>query len=101
MDALKVIPNGAGGETDTDTVKALKPPVDPATLTHRQVLRGPFWQRIPAYAEVTEAEFLDHRWQAKNSITNVSKLIAALGSLASPEFLADATRGFERAPMSV
>jgi lysine 2,3-aminomutase len=80
---------------------ARKPAIDPATLTHTQVLRGPFWQKIPAYANVSEAEFLDHRWQAKHSITNVSKLIAALGSLASPEFQEDATRGFERAPMSV
>src|SRR5581483_3768291 len=61
----------------------------------------PFWQKIPAYANVREAEFLDHKWQAKHSITNVAKLMAALGPLASPEFIADATRGFEKAPMSV
>jgi lysine 2,3-aminomutase len=80
---------------------ALKPPVDESALSHRQMLRGPFWQKIPAYANVSEAEFLDHKWQAKHSITNVTKLIAALGSLASAEFLRDATLGFERAPMSV
>jgi lysine 2,3-aminomutase len=80
---------------------AQKPPVDPATLTHRTLLDGAFWQRIPAYAEVSEAEFLDHRWQAKHSITNIAKLLAAIKGLVSDAFIADAERGFERAPMSV
>jgi lysine 2,3-aminomutase len=80
---------------------ALKPPVDPSTLTHRDLLGGPFWQRIPAYAEISEAEFLDHRWQAKHSITNIPKLLATLKGLVSDAFVADAQRGFERAPMSV
>ena len=80
---------------------AQKAPVDEASLTHKQVVRGPFWQKIPAYESVTETEFLDHKWQAKNTITNVQKLMAALGSLAHPEFLEDARRGFEKAPMSV
>src|SRR5690242_12703325 len=79
----------------------VKAPVDESTLVHKQVLRGPFWQKIPAYANVTEAEFLDHKWQAKHTITNLAKLIAALGPLASPEFVEDATRGFSKAPMSV
>jgi lysine 2,3-aminomutase len=80
---------------------AQKAPIDEASLTHKQVVRGPFWQKIPAYASATEAEFLDHKWQAKNTITNVQKLMTALGSLAHPEFLEDARRGFEKAPMSV
>ncbi|HEY2748222.1 MAG TPA: KamA family radical SAM protein [Polyangia bacterium] len=80
---------------------AVKAPVEESTLVHKQVLRGPFWQKIPAYAKVTEAEFLDHKWQAKHTITNLAKLIAALGPLASPEFVEDATRGFSKAPMSV
>jgi lysine 2,3-aminomutase len=80
---------------------ALKPPVDPATLVHRDLLGGDFWRRIPAYAGVSEAEFLDHKWQAKNSITNIAKLLAALTGLVSDAFIADAQRGFERAPMSV
>ena len=56
---------------------------------------------IPAYANVTEAEFLDHKWQAKHSITNIGKLLAALAGLVSEDFIDDAQRGFERAPMSV
>jgi lysine 2,3-aminomutase len=80
---------------------ALKPPVDRATLVHRQLLDGPFWQQIPAYAAVSEAEFLDHRWQAKNSITSVAKLLATLSDLCPQEFFRDAEEGFKRAPMSV
>ncbi|HVR63368.1 MAG TPA: KamA family radical SAM protein [Polyangia bacterium] len=80
---------------------ALKPPVDPATLQHAQLLEGPFWRRVPAYAEITESEFLDHRWQAKHSITNIPKLLGAIAGLVSDDFIRDAQRGFERAPMSV
>jgi lysine 2,3-aminomutase len=78
-----------------------KPEVDASSLVHKQVLRGPFWQKIPAYAGVGEAEFLDHKWQAKHSITNAQKLLAALGDLVPAKFIEDATIGFSRAPMSV
>jgi lysine 2,3-aminomutase len=80
---------------------ALKPPVDPSELAHRDLLDGPFWKRIPSYAAVSEAEFLDHAWQAKNSITNVNKLLGAVKGLVSQEFFADAEAGFKSAPMSV
>ena len=39
-----------------------KPPVDPATLTYRNLREGEFWRAIPAYANVDEATFLDHIW---------------------------------------
>jgi lysine 2,3-aminomutase len=78
-----------------------RPPVDPATLAHRHLLEGDFWRRIPAYASVTEAEFLDHKWQMKQTITRVDKLLAALQGLASPGFIEDTTRGFASAPMAV
>jgi lysine 2,3-aminomutase len=78
-----------------------RPPVDEASLVHKQVLRGPFWHAIPAYAQVTEEQFLDHKWQSKHTITNVPKLLAALQGLVSAEFVADAEEGFKHAPMSV
>jgi lysine 2,3-aminomutase len=99
----EVVPAGDVA-TDSDAAAlpaALKPPVDPATLVHRHLLEGPFWQRIPAYAAVSEAEFLDHRWQAKNSITSVPKLLATLKGLCPDAFFHDAEEGFKRAPMSV
>ena len=77
---LSVVPDGK-------PAALVKPPVDESTLVHKQLLRGAFWQKIPAYANVTEAEFLDHKWQAKHTITNLAKLIAALGPLAAPDFV--------------
>ncbi len=78
-----------------------KPPVDPATLVHREFLDGPFWQKIPAYRDVDEKTFLDHRWQAKKSITRPDKLMAAVQDLVSDKFLDDVKAGFAHAPMSV
>jgi lysine 2,3-aminomutase len=91
--ALHVLP--------TEPIVAKKPAVDPSTLEHKQLLDGPFWQRIPAYREVDEKTFLDHAWQAKHTITNVAKLLKALEGLVTPAFVADAEEGFKRAPMSV
>lgn len=78
-----------------------KPPVDPAALTHKTMPDAPDWRRIPAYADVTDEQFLDHRWQSKKSITRPDKLLEVLRGMVSEEFIADATAGFARAPMSV
>ena len=80
---------------------ALKPPVPEDALLYRQLVEGPFWQRIPAYAQVSEADFLDHGWQARHSITNAAKLLTALKGLVTEDFLRDAEAGFRQAPMSV
>ncbi len=97
--ALPVIP--AAPPRPAPKPAPARPPVDERTLGHRDLLDGPFWQAIPAYREVDEAQFLDHKWQAKHSITSVPKLLAALKELVTPEFSADAEEGFKHAPMSV
>ena len=84
-----------------DEIRHLKPRVDPSTLLHRQLLDGHFWTKIPAYREVDEATFLDHAWQAKNSITNPTKLLAAVQDLVPQSFYDDVVAGFARAPMSI
>jgi lysine 2,3-aminomutase len=94
MSALKVLGN-------EPPIVPQKPPVDPSTLAYKDLLRGPFWQRIPAYANVTEEQFLDHNWQAKNSITSPAKLLAAVQELVPAAFIADAEQGFKHSPMSV
>ena len=43
------------------------------------------------------ATFLDHRWQAKKSITRPDKLLDALKGMVSDDFIRDATEGFARA----
>lgn len=83
------------------TVAHSKPPIDPASLLHKTMKEAPDWRRIPAYADVTEEQFLDHRWQAKKSITRPDKLLETLRSMVSDEFIRDATEGFAHAPMSV
>jgi lysine 2,3-aminomutase len=93
MSALKVLPD--------EPIVAKKPPVDPKTLAYRTLLRGPFWQRIPAYANVTEEQFLEHTWQAKHTITKPAKLLEALQGLVPPGFIEDAEKGFQSSPMSV
>jgi lysine 2,3-aminomutase len=79
----------------------LKPPADPSTLNHRLLRDGPFWQRLQVYSQVSESDFLDYRWQAKNSITSVPKLLAALQGLVDAAFVRDAEQGFRHAPMPV
>jgi lysine 2,3-aminomutase len=98
---VSVTGDAAGASDASGLPPALKPPVDPTTLVHRQLLEGPFWQQVPAYASVSEADFLDHRWQAKNSITNVGKLLATVKGLVPADFFRDAEEGFKSAPMSV
>lgn len=69
--------------------------------SHRELLGGDFWRRIPAWKDVDEATFLDHRWQAKNSITKPKNLMAALQGLTSDAFIEDVAQGFKHSPMSV
>jgi lysine 2,3-aminomutase len=85
----------------TEEVVALKPPVPPETMEHKNILQGEFWRAIPAYREVDEATFLDHIWQGKNSITTPEKLIETIQDLAPASFIDDAREGFRRAPMAV
>ena len=91
----------AATDEDAAAGRRIKPPVDAAQLNHRQLLGGPFWQKIPAYRNVDEAEFLDHRFQMKNTITRPDKLLATVQDLVSSEFYADVEAGFRRAPMSL
>lgn len=89
---------GGGGP---EPIAHLKPPVDPSTLAHRQLKDGPFWQKIPAWKDVDEAQFLNHLWQEKHAITTVEKLVGAVRELASEDFIKDVEAGFGAAPMAV
>jgi lysine 2,3-aminomutase len=85
----------------SEPIKHLKPTVDPSSLHHRHFLDGAFWQKIPAYRLIDEATFLDHGWQAKQSITNPQKLLQAVQDLVPSSFYDDVVEGFHRAPMSL
>lgn len=92
----------AGQESSSDVeIQHIKPKVDPESFTWRNLKEGPFWQKIPAYKEVDEATFLDHKWQEKHAVTTPEKLIAGLEDVCSPEFVDDVRAGFGKAPMAV
>ena len=76
-------------------------PAAPSVLAHRDLRRGAWWQKIPAYAAVDESTFLDHAWQAKSSITKVSRLVETIQDLVPSGFVKDLESGMKRAPMSV
>lgn len=92
--ALRVLPNH-------EPIVHKKAAVAEQELDYRNLVEGPFWQKIPSYKEIDEATFLDHAWQAKHSITRVDKLLAAVQGLVSDAFIKDTEEGFKRAPMSV
>jgi lysine 2,3-aminomutase len=78
-----------------------RPPADASALAHRDLRRDAFWQKIPAYRSIDEATFLDHAWQARCSITKVSKLVETIQELVPAGFVEDLEGGMHRAPMSV
>lgn len=78
-----------------------KPEVSPESLSHRDLRSGDFWRHLPAFAEIDEPTFLDHRWQAKHSITKVDKLLGVLEGLVHKQFFDDLREGFASAPMAV
>jgi lysine 2,3-aminomutase len=86
---------------DASPTAANKPPAEPSALAHKDLRRGPWWQEIPAYRTVDESTFLDHAWQAKNSITKVPKLVETIQELVPTGFVEDLENGMKRAPMSV
>lgn len=78
-----------------------KPEVQPGALRHRELLAGDFWRRIPSFRQLSREQFLDHHFQARQSITKPRALFDALAGLVSEAFVADVSEGFKRAPMSM
>lgn len=70
-------------------------------LAHRDLREGDYWRAIPAYARATAAEFGDHRWQQRHTVTNVRQLRDTLGPLVPEEFYADLEAGIAAAPMAL
>jgi lysine 2,3-aminomutase len=77
------------------------PDSEPPGPDHRSLRGGDFWRSIPAYAHVSRAEFLDHSFQAKNSLTRPEKLLHILRDLTEPAFVNDVARALARAPMAL
>ncbi len=79
---------------------AIKPPVD-KEFTHRKFRSDDFWRLIPAYEKVSTTEFLDYRFQYKNSITSKRGLEAFLQGVADKQFVEDVRNGLLKAPMNI
>lgn len=79
----------------------LKDPATPADLDHRDLDDSDFWRKIPAFRDVTREEFLDHRFQNKNSCRSVDELHELLRGLAPDSFLEDVSNGMRIAPMAM
>ena len=88
-------------EGDPERITHLKPPVDPASITWRDLRRDPFWQKIPAWEDVDEETFLSCKWQERNAITSPKKLVKSVRDLVSSDFNEDVEAGFAAAPMAV
>lgn len=68
---------------------------------HRDLRRDEFWRAIPGYAQVTAADFGDHKWQQRHTVTNVKQLRETLGEAAGEDFYADLEAGITNAPMAL
>lgn len=79
----------------------LKDPVDVGDLSHREFKAGEFWQKIPAYKNVSRKEFMDVSFQNSNSATKVEHLNELLDDLVSKKFLNDVNEGMRKAPMNL
>lgn len=62
---------------------------------------GEFWRSLPGYADIDTKTFLDHRWQARNSITSLDKLRSVVGELVPELLFSDLSDGLARSPMSL
>ncbi len=53
-------------DSKTQAHGRVRPQVAHESLSHKLLLEGPFWHKIPAYRDIDEQTFLDHKWQARN-----------------------------------
>lgn len=82
-------------------VRKVKPAAGPEALAHRNLLEGEFWRAMPAYANVSTEQFLDYKWQMKESAYGEAKTIEAITGAAPQAFIDDVRAGLNQAPMAV
>ncbi len=87
--------------SENDAPDRTRPSVPAEHLRHRDLLEGEFWRKIPKFRDVDEETFLDFKWQMKNTITRVDRLLGTIEGLVSDAFIEDARQGFGIAPMAV
>jgi lysine 2,3-aminomutase len=70
-------------------------------LDHRDLRDDEFWRAIPAYAELSAAEFNDHRFQSRNCITSLRKLKQVIENRVNEVFYKDVEEGIAHSTMSL
>lgn len=80
---------------------ALKQPAGQRDMTHRDFNSEDFWRRIPAWRNLSRAQFLDWKFQATAAVTNFKDLQTLIGDVADPKFLEDVQEGLRVAPMII
>lgn len=78
-----------------------KDPVADDDLEHRDFDDTRFWSKIPAFHDVSREEFLDFKFQNKQSATSVKDLRNLLKDITSDKFLDDVELGMQIAPMNM
>jgi len=86
---------------DVEIPEHKKDMVKSRDIRHRTFDDGLFWHKIPAFNTVGRAEFMDVKFQNKNSITKVAQLDELLEGLVDPEFMKDVHKGMAEAPMNI
>lgn len=87
--------------SDVEVPEHLKEPVSIDDLEHREFDDTRFWTTIPAFRHLSREEFIDHKFQNRNSVVKVAQLEELLKDRVCPEFLADVKKAVGRAPMNM
>ena len=89
------------GQTTTDA-KRPSAPDQPFQYPLEQPFEEPDWRRIPAYRNVSKAEWESARWQRRHTVKNLKELKETLGELLPEDLLESiAADQAERATMSI
>lgn len=109
-DAPKTVADLPGEITDVPALQQLadveipqpkKDPVKTEKLSHRAFDDDHFWQRIPAFENVSRDEFVDYKFQMKHSAQRFEQLEKLLKGVATQEFVDDVRKGLGIAPMNM
>jgi lysine 2,3-aminomutase len=94
LSGIEVMNEVAIPTTDKETVSY-------DSLKHRSFLKELFWQKIPAFRHVTLEEFMDTKFQNKNTVKKIAELRILLEGLVDEKFLTEVEDGMAEAPMNI
>lgn len=75
--------------------------VNSEELKHRNFIQGEFWQKIPAFKDVSSKEFNTVKFQNRNTVRGVEKLEKLIKGLVNTSFIDDVKAGMDKAPMNM